>query len=229
MRLSFRGRPREFALVVLDCDGVVFDVNEAKTLAFFDALDGYPEAPRRALMDHHRRHGGVSRYEKFFYFFDTLHPPAGDVDAEVARAAARFAELVRAAYSAASLRLEALDFAARVGPASIAVVSGADEAELRAIFRDFALEARFPEVYGSPRGKVEHVERLLAERGLGAGDALFIGDGGGDYQAARATGVPFAFLAEMSEWRGAEAALAADPAVDIVPAWADLLARLDPT
>ena len=92
------------ACVFLDCDGVIFDVNAAKTAAFRRALTDYPEPLVEALVDYHVRHGGISRYEKFRWFFQELHP-SSNVEAEVARASERFAAIVRDAYGRSAPRL----------------------------------------------------------------------------------------------------------------------------
>jgi len=50
---------------VFDCDGVVLDSNNLKTLSFREAALPYGEDVADALVEYHVRHRGVTRFEKF--------------------------------------------------------------------------------------------------------------------------------------------------------------------
>lgn len=217
---------RRPAAVFMDCDGVIFDTNQLKCDAFRYALDRYPRAAVEALVDWHKRTGGVSRYLKIEHFFRELNP-VPDVAAASARALTRFGEFCERGYEAMQPRSEALAFAALAGgPDCVWVVSGSDEEELRGVFRRAGIADRFVDVHGSPVGKRAHLSRILAARGVAPAQALFIGDGGGDWETAEALGVPFVFLAEMSEWRDGRAAVAesGEAPAAIAETWAALTA-----
>jgi phosphoglycolate phosphatase-like HAD superfamily hydrolase len=221
-------------LVLMDCDGIIFDTNASKCAAFRHALAGYPEEAVGRLVAFHMATGGVSRYVKIRHFFEHLHP-IPDPEPAIAAALARFAEASEAGYEALSPRPEALAFAAHFGgPARVHVVSGSDGVELRGVFSRHGLTDRFAGVHGSPETKVDHISRLLAEAGVRASEALFVGDGGGDWAASEALGVPFILLCEMSEWRDGPAVLAAAcqrpapdaPGAAIARTWAELVEAL---
>ena len=62
----------KYKCVIFDCDGVILDSNEIKTKAFKKTL-------RRELAHHvedfinfHKLNGGISRYDKFNYFFSQI-------------------------------------------------------------------------------------------------------------------------------------------------------------
>jgi phosphoglycolate phosphatase-like HAD superfamily hydrolase len=108
-------------------------------------------------------------------------------------------------------------------------VSGADQEELRGVFARKGLA--FPVLgssnsSGGPRTKLDHLRDLLAGRPGSA--ALFVGDGGGDFQVAQALGIPFVYLAEMSEWREGRAVVAAAANAWIAESWSELLSWLTP-
>ena len=88
--IRLRDDPLDFDLAFLDCDGVIFDINAAKTQAFVDALASYPPTAVGSLADYHRAHGGISRYVKFRHFFTELCP-VDDVEASVQAALDRTA------------------------------------------------------------------------------------------------------------------------------------------
>jgi phosphoglycolate phosphatase-like HAD superfamily hydrolase len=226
MQIRFGDELRDVALTFLDCDGVIFDVNAAKTRAFVDALADYPDEPRQALATYHQEHGGLSRYAKFEYFFRELHP-VDDVPKATEAALQRFAELSVQGYAELAPRAEALEFAEQMGGTrSVHVVSGSDQAELRRVFDGHGIRQCFAEVLGSPTHKREHMKRLLDEQGVHARSALMVGDGRTDFESARALGVPFVYLAEMSEWRAAARMLDGASLVRTADSWSSLLGWL---
>src|SRR5258708_2592502 len=62
---------RAFSTLIFDCDGVLLDSNQIKTAAFARLFAAHPDHVP-AILAYHRRHGGVSRYEKFKYIHDTI-------------------------------------------------------------------------------------------------------------------------------------------------------------
>jgi phosphoglycolate phosphatase-like HAD superfamily hydrolase len=215
-------------VVFMDCDGVIYDTNRLKCDAFRYALDGYPTEAVEAIVAYHRRTGGVSRYLKIERFFAELHPVA-DPRAAAQTALQRFADFCERGYERMRPRPEALAFAERFGgPERVQVVSGSDEAELRRVFEAADLAHRFAGVHGSPVGKKTHLTRLLAAHKATAAEALFVGDGWGDWDAATALGIPFVYLAEMSEWDDGPSTIAAAGSALVTQAdtWEDLLAAV---
>jgi phosphoglycolate phosphatase-like HAD superfamily hydrolase len=218
-KLTLGGAPRDVDLVFMDCDGVIFDTNAAKTTAFVESVAGYPEAAREALADYHKHYGGMSRYAKLRHFFTSIHP-VDDVDGELARALERFGEVSERAYGLLKPRPEALAFAQSMGVAY--VVSGADQNELRRVFERQAIAQHFAAVLGSPSGKEEHMRAVLSQRGVVPERALMVGDGRLDFEASGALGMPFVFLSEMTNWRTAHDELAGIDNVFIADSWSTL-------
>jgi len=215
----YRGAP----CVFLDCDGVIFDSNGFKLDALRHTLAGYPAHAVREMEAYWCTHGGVSRYEKLGHFFSQILR-IGEVSAEVAAAALRFSEFSRRAYGERSPVPEALLFARATGAGRCFVVSGTDQEELRDVFVDKQLSALFAQVCGSPTSKLDHVHRILQEHDCPSERALFIGDGGGDFDVARKLGVPFIYLDEYSEWRAAKATLTGVKDVLVCDTWREILA-----
>jgi len=217
-------RPR---VTFMDCDGVIYDANSAKCAAFEVALEGYPRPAVDDLLTWHRASGGISRFVKLRRFFTELHP-VPDPERHIARALDRFAAASRAGYERLTPRREALAFAARLGgPERVYVVSGSAEDELRGVFDAAGLASRFAAVLGSPTTKIEHMTRILRAHGVNPRQSLMVGDGRGDWEAAVALGVPFIYLAEMSEWRAAPRELADSELVAMAPTWDHILAALN--
>jgi phosphoglycolate phosphatase-like HAD superfamily hydrolase len=149
-----------------------------------------------------------------------------DVPGCIGEAAGKFGELARKAFTSASPIGEALALARDAGRERCFVVSGADQAELRDIFRDKGLSNLFAGVYGSPTTKLDHVARLLRERACPPEAALFIGDGGGDFEVCSTLGVPFVYLAQFSDWHDAAQVLEGSAGVRSFATWPELLSAL---
>lgn len=210
-------------LVFMDCDGVIFDTNALKCDAFRVALDGYPRDLVEALVTYHRQTGGVSRYLKFERFFRDMHPVA-DPERAMKDALGRFAQHCELGYARMRPRPEAIAFAERFGADRLYVVSGSDQEELRRVFERQGLDARFTGIYGSPTPKKNHLRQLLERHGVTARDALFVGDGWGDWDCAKALEIPFVLLTEMSEWDDGPAVVGASRgAMAIADTWSQLL------
>ena len=211
--------------IFLDCDGVIFDSNGFKLEALRHAIAGYPEAATRQMEEYWSANGGLSRYEKLEYFFRELQPTERVSDA-VDAAALRFGEYARRAYANCAPLPEALRLARLAGSERCFVVSGSDQQELQDVFLAKQISGLVAQVCGSPIAKLAHVERILKERACAAEDALFIGDGGGDFDVCRRLGVPFIYLDQYSEWRRAKTALQGAVSVLVCDTWSELLAHL---
>lgn len=210
-------------LVFLDCDGVIYDTNRLKCDAFRHALAGYPEEAVDALVAYHKATGGVSRFVKLRRFFTEMCP-VDDVEAALPPALEAFGDYSREGYAHLAPRPEALAFAAHHGGnARVYVVSGGSQEELRAVFARAGVADRFAAVLGSPSTKREHLDAVLAARGVAAKDALFVGDGWGDWDVTHALGMPFVFLSEMSEWHDGPGVVSGSPNTAVATTWDELL------
>jgi beta-phosphoglucomutase-like phosphatase (HAD superfamily) len=185
------GRVTELALVILDCDGVILESVDAKTRAFAQLYRPHGPDIERLAVEHHLRHGGVSRYEKFRYISRQYLGRELPADEEV-RLGERFAGLCLEEVLASPLVPGALAFiqAARQR-VPVYVASGAPHEELAHILQTRGLAGLFTGIFGSPPGKAELVRRILAQEGVLPRAAVLIGDSGTDEAAAVETGVRF--------------------------------------
>lgn len=221
---SLRALYERARCVFLDCDGVVFDSNAFKIDALMAVIGDEPEEAQAEMLRYWRKSGGLSRYVKLEHFYRDI-VGAEDVEAKVAEGVATFGEVSRAGYRDVSPVPEALALIEDAGPERCWVISGTDQRELRDVFRDHGIDRRFAGVLGSPATKPEHIARVLERSGAAPQNALFVGDGAGDLRACVETGVPFVYLAQMSEWEGADEDLAEIDAV-VARDWPELLAAV---
>ena len=210
--------------VFMACDGVIFDANPFKRAALERAMEPFPQESREPMRRYWQESGGVSRYVKFDHYVRTIVGLEGEAAVRAtSRAIQTFATHSRAGYAQQGPVPQALEFARSVGPERIVVVSGTDQTELRHVFREAPLRSLFPTVLGSPTTKEEHLEQVLAQVPALPQNCLFIGDGGGDFAAAEHCGVPFVFLAELSDWERGTQVVGARPGNYCCEGFSDLL------
>ena len=200
---------RCYRTIAFDCDGVLLDSNRVKTEAFRAAALPYGEEAAEALVQHHVTYGGVSRYRKFAYFLDEIVPAIADQ--ELDRSALPGYDALLEAYAAAvhdGLRNCALaegleSLRARTDDARWLVISGGDQAELRAVLMERGIARHFDGgIFGSPDSKAEILSREIEASNIRM-PALFLGDSQFDYEVAAENGLDFVFVSgwtDMPDW-----------------------------
>jgi phosphoglycolate phosphatase-like HAD superfamily hydrolase len=174
---------------VFDFDGVVLESVEIKTVAFRRLFAEHPDGER--IVAYHLTHGGISRFEKFRWFYEAVRGERLAAD-ESARLGDRFSALVldevrRCAYVPGAHEL-LTRLAARI---PLFVASGTPEDELREIVAHRGLDGLFKGIYGSPSTKAQILRRIIDEHGFVPEQVVFVGDATTDLDGAAQAGVPF--------------------------------------
>jgi phosphoglycolate phosphatase-like HAD superfamily hydrolase len=182
---------RDWQAFFFDFDGVLADSVEVKTRAFAQLFAPFGPKVEAKVVDHHRRHSGVTRVEKFrHYYQEFLGRPLDE--AGMADLCSRFARLVVGEVVAAPEIFGAEAFLRRwAARLPCFVVSATPEEEIREIVKLRNWAGYFREVMGAPRSKRENLEILLGRHQLMTGRCLFFGDAESDYRAAQACSVQF--------------------------------------
>ena len=182
----------DWQAIIFDFDGVVVESGDIKTQAFADLYRSHGETVVAAVVQYHRLHGGMSRYQKFRYFQQHLlgKPPlTPDEEQELDR---QFSELVVEAIVTGEAVPGANEFirqqAARI---PLFVASGTPETELNSIVTRRGLAPYFTGVRGSPTSKQALIADILSIHALIPERVLMIGDALIDYQSAQSNGVAF--------------------------------------
>ena len=206
--------------VAFDFDGVIVESGPIKQEAFLALFADRPELHPR-ILEHHRRHLGVSRYDKLIWIHRELlgRELAPEELDELGR---RYSELVVDRVLACPLVAGADELLrALAGRIPSFVVSATPQEELERIVELRGLRRYFREVRGTPGVKSAILAELMANHALAADEMLMVGDGLSDYLAARQAGVPFV-LRETAE----QEELFRDVEVERVPDLAELHRRL---
>jgi phosphoglycolate phosphatase-like HAD superfamily hydrolase len=189
-----------FKSILFDCDGVILNSNKIKTQAFFDAVIVYGLTSADALVKYHIDNGGVSRYQKIEYFFNTILGRQPD-DHEVDIVLSKYALIVRSELAKCEIVSELFELRKLYSDAKWFVVSGGDQMELREIFKERGLFNVFDGgIYGSPDSK-----DLIFERELQSGNvilpAVFVGDSKYDYESSNRAGIDFIFASYWTDFK----------------------------
>jgi HAD superfamily hydrolase (TIGR01549 family) len=175
-----------------DFDGVILDSMSVRDDGFRAIFREYPEELVERFIQYHRSNGGLSRFHKIRYFYETfLHQEiaASAID----RYAAVFSEVMRAELAQPRYlidqTIEFIDKSHR--NFAFHIVSGSEQNELRYLCDELGIAHYFKSINGSPTHKNDLVEKLLLSHSYKAEECLLIGDSINDYEAASLHGVGF--------------------------------------
>lgn len=185
------------SLLVFDFDGVIADSVEIKTQAFAALYESYGNDIVNKVVNHHKNHGGVSRFEKLKkYHTEFLGVPLNE--SKLIDLCNKFSKLVVDKVIAANEIPGVMDFIEKnCSGKKICVVNSATPTdEISTIVEKKGLTSFFSAVYGSPTGKKENLNNSLAEFDVSVNDSVFFGDAESDFMASTDVGVDFIYIGE---------------------------------
>ncbi len=184
---------------IFDCDGVILDSNSIKTESFYEVARTYGKIHAEALVSYHTQYGGISRFEKFKYFFEHILGRK-EYQKEFENAIKQFSSIVLKKLLRCPKTLGLISFLEDISNAERKiVVSGGMQEELHCVFNERNLSKYFDNIYGSPDSKLEILQRE-ANQGILFLPAIFIGDSRYDYECARNLDIDFIFMHYYSEF-----------------------------
>jgi len=168
-----------------DFDGVIADTIDIKTTAFGLIFKEYGKNAVNEMMDYHRNHGGVSRYEKFKYFYTRfLNRRITEKEMRILDrkfSAIVFDKAVKAPFLKGARKFIGI---AHKCEKSCFVVSATPGPEIKKIVKAKKLKKYFKEVLGSPNSKVDNLRKLLRKYNLDPEKCFYFGDTESDRRAA---------------------------------------------
>jgi len=174
-----------------DFDGVLADSVEVKTRAFAKLFEPHGPEVVSKVVQHHRRHGGMTRVDKFrYYYYEYLGKTLSEE--EITDLCQQFSELVVDEVVAAPEIKGAEEFLKYwCSRLPCFVISATPEDEIRQIVHRRALGQYFKEVLGAPVSKETNLSLVLDKYSLEPYGCLFFGDAESDYKAAQTHAVNF--------------------------------------
>ncbi len=176
--------------IAFDFDGVILESGLIKQQAFLELFAHRPEL-RARILAHHRRHLGVSRFDKIAWIHRELLGRALGPE-ELAAEGRRYSELVLERVLACPMVTGAKDLLRDLeGRLLSFVVSATPQQELELIVAERGLAGHFHELHGAPAVKADVLAELMRRHRLAPHEMLMVGDGLSDYETARRAGVAF--------------------------------------
>ncbi len=179
-------------VIFWDFDGVLMESNSIRDLGFEKVLQEFPREEVDLLMDFHRNNGGLSRYVKFRYFFETVRKEEL-TDDKLKFYTDSFSKIMLGLLQDEKLLIaQTVDFVkANHHKYKMHIVSGSDQTELRIICKSLELSNYFVSIHGSPTPKNQLVKDILSEQNYTVKDCFLIGDSHNDFEAATINNIDF--------------------------------------
>lgn len=186
------GKCMDIKCLVFDCDGVILDSVPVKTNAFGRLAEPYGAEARDRFVMYHMRHGGVSRYRKFAWFFQEVL--GREITPEESEQWGR--DFVR--FSLDEVRKCALipgvleTLRKWHGRLKLYVCSGAPGGEVRDVLTERKLAGFFDGIFGSPPAKDKLLQQIVDKEAQALPEqAVMVGDASTDRYAAESVGALF--------------------------------------
>ena len=170
--------------IFFDFDGVIAEYVSAKTDAFEEMYLPYGNDIASKVVEYHKLHGGVSRYEKFKYFHKEFLNQEID-QKKVDELAIQFSNIVldkvinSDEVSGANYFLEKYHKKLQFW-----VITGTPNKEIELIAEKRKLTSFFIGLHGSPKNKSYWTEKLINKYKLIRDEIIFLGDATTDMDAA---------------------------------------------
>ena len=187
-------------LIMLDCDGVIFDSNHLKSNAFKHVLE-YKKYPQKLINDfviYHKKNGGISRYQKFKVFIIEFLKQDFNQDLYL-ELLTLYGDICISLYKNANLTEGAIKFL-NSNKSVKYIVSGGKEEELIQVFQDREIKNYFARICGSPRSKNEIIQEILSNYNKKSfKNIIFIGDSKEDLEVSVNNNLQTIFMCKYSE------------------------------
>lgn len=182
----------KYKFFFFDFDGVIADSLDVKTQAFGKLFKDYGKDVVKKVIDYHMDNGGVSRYEKFRYYYRNIlnKEITQEIIDELDR---KFSEIVAEKVASAPFIEGVMDFIRKLNERKkeCFIISATPQKEIKDIARLRRIDGLFKEIVGSPAKKKENLKKLLKKYNINQNEAVYFGDARSDYEAAAENDIDF--------------------------------------
>ncbi len=144
----------KYEYYIFDCDGVILNSNTIKNQAFRETLKDEKSSLIEEFIKYHQKNGGVSRYEKFLFFYQKMKQ-SKQYKKDTKIALSKFSTLVQKELIKSQYVPGAIDYIQKLYNLNkkLYVVSGGDQNELNVVFSAKKIDYFFKKILGSPTTK----------------------------------------------------------------------------
>lgn len=175
-----------------DFDGVILDSMNVRDWGFKEIFKNFSKPQVEELIRYHRINGGLSRYVKISYFYESILGKSITQE-QVSEYANRFSLLMKSELTnKKNLIMDSVNFIKENHKNyCFHIVSGSDQTELRYLCAELGVSEFFLSIHGSPTPKTQLVQNLLDNHGYDRESSILIGDSLNDYDAAKINKITF--------------------------------------
>ena len=184
----------KYDIIILDCDGVIFNSNLLKIEAFKAALSEYDEKIVHGFIEYFKKSFGSSRYKLVKVFLEEFLE-CGFNEVLYRSILEKYSQGCIGLYQKADLTEYFIEFIEFYKDKSLYVASGSDEEELIEVFENRDLKKNFVKIFGSPKAKNDIVVDIVNSQ---SGSFVMIGDALTDKLAAENSKIDFIFMKDYS-------------------------------
>lgn len=179
-------------IIFWDFDGVILDSMPIRDYGFAKIFEEFDKELVDKLLEYHTLNGGLSRYVKIRYFYNTLLGVEVS-DEKVQELADKFSTIMKSELTNKKYLIkETVDFIEKnYQNYNFHIVSGSEHHELNYLCEKLDLAEYFLSINGSPTPKNDLVKNILEIYSYNPKEAILIGDSINDYEAASINGVEF--------------------------------------
>ncbi|NOQ14156.1 MAG: HAD-IA family hydrolase [Methyloprofundus sp.] len=184
-----------YDVIILDCDGVVFDSNLLKVEAFKKALKHYPPSIVEEFSQYFQQNFGTSRYYLAKIFIQNFLKK--DFTEKLYQQILNdYGENCILLYKETEFTNNFKSFLQYYKNKKLYIASGGDENELNEVFKMQNIHHYFDKIMGSPRKKTELINEVLMKNT--GKKTIMIGDAKSDFLASQDNNIDFIYMRQYS-------------------------------
>jgi len=178
--------------ILWDFDGVILDSMKIKGDGFRELFKEHGEEYVEAIKTYHYNNGGVSRFDKIYYFYNHILGQKLS-EKKMLLLAEQFATLIEEKlYNRENLIDDTIQFIQKYYEKyNFHIVSGAEHQELNILCNYLDITKYFKSIDGSPTKKNILVKNVLKKYNYQKNEVILIGDALSDYNAAKENKIGF--------------------------------------
>jgi len=178
--------------ILFDFDGVILDSMPIRDYGFKKIFKNFDDDLVDKLLEYHNQNGGLSRYVKIKYFYNSILDKEIS-DKEMNYYADSFSKIMKKKLvDKKYLITTTLKFIKTIyKECNLHIVSGSDGDELRFLCEKLGIFTYFKSIHGSPTNKNQLVENVLLSNSYMKYETILIGDSINDYEAAKDNNIDF--------------------------------------
>jgi len=185
----------EYDVIILDCDGVIFNSNYLKIDAFRKVLSQYNKRIVEEFIDYFENNFGTSRYSLVKVFIESFLKEEFEENKYKVILKHYGQECIHL-YKDAEFTGQLIEFLNKYKNQYLYVASGGDDLELKSVFIQRNIAQYFKGIYGSPVKKTEIVRNICNQNPNKR--MLMIGDAKSDMLASKDNDIDFIFMKDFS-------------------------------